>query len=251
LLSFIAPSGTLTVLEMVRRLIAKRCGPEWAEIPPIKLLLNARADEVEIVDGSSRILDAMPKYKAARNELLTALARGKLRARLENNLEVTPIYWETGSAYEAIESGRIPDSAGIPLELSRPGGTPFFVDADLFEIWLTQIDPNGTIRVPPSHPDPDADPSISKTSAELVGEGSENKSDELAEWIFAQHPRDGSDPKTRQNLMNSARKVPLQFSTEKFNKAYGAVYASKAVRPTKGGWPLREPYRSRLVSAQK
>jgi hypothetical protein len=73
----------------------------------------------------------------------------------------------------------------------------------------------------------------------------------LVEWIFVRHPRDGGEPMTRDQLISGARKAGLRFATEKFNEAYGAVYESKNNRPTKGGWPLKEPYRSRLAQNKK
>jgi hypothetical protein len=71
---------------------------------------------------------------------------------------------------------------------------------------------------------------------------------ELAEFIFDQHPRDGSRRKTkeclRQAAINSGRLE--SFTKIEFSKAYRRVYESKKKRPPLTGWPLCEPYRIRL-----
>jgi hypothetical protein len=71
---------------------------------------------------------------------------------------------------------------------------------------------------------------------------------QLSELIFDQHPRDGGDPITRVQLMEAAQKAGLRFAVREFNDAYGTVYKSKANRPPKGGWPLKELYRIRLAA---
>jgi hypothetical protein len=68
----------------------------------------------------------------------------------------------------------------------------------------------------------------------------------LAEWIFSQHPEGGARPLTREKLISKAQSKGFPFTTLKFNRAYREVYASEDHRPPRQGWPLKEPYRSRL-----
>jgi hypothetical protein len=74
---------------------------------------------------------------------------------------------------------------------------------------------------------------------------------EMAEWIFAQHPRArGMPPKTSKQLQEEAEKRSWSaaFKVAYFITAYRQVYRSKPHRPPKSGWPLLEPYQSRLDS---
>jgi hypothetical protein len=149
---------------MVRRLIAKRYGPEWEEIPPIEIFQNSSTGEIEYVGDSdpSRLLEAMPKHKAARDELLAALRRGELFARLENGCNMDRFYWDTGSAYEAMETGCIPSWAVTSLKLSPwAEDLPLFVDANSFEGWLSRrLDPAGGAALESTAAKPTARPAL-------------------------------------------------------------------------------------------
>ena len=79
----------------------------------------------------------------------------------------------------------------------------------------------------------------------------------MAEWIFAQHPREAVRPRTYKSLKESAEKLRWEgtvFKEADFLSAYRLVYQSENHRPPALGWPLREPYKSCLqkeVSAKK
>jgi hypothetical protein len=73
--------------------------------------------------------------------------------------------------------------------------------------------------------------------------------EQLAEWIFGRHPRDGSTPETRERLTKAARSDQglLDVTIRGFTEAYQLVYKTKPKHPPHGGWPLNEPYRTRLA----
>jgi hypothetical protein len=68
----------------------------------------------------------------------------------------------------------------------------------------------------------------------------------LSEWIFEQHPRDGSAPKTAKILQQRALKAGHAFTIGEFTSAFGAVYKTKKHRPPVTGWPLRKEFEGRL-----
>jgi hypothetical protein len=70
----------------------------------------------------------------------------------------------------------------------------------------------------------------------------------LAEWIFEQHPLDGRRPKKRSELEQLAltEVVVDGFTTREFRNAFRKIYDTKAHHPPVSGWPLRQPFKSRL-----
>jgi hypothetical protein len=77
----------------------------------------------------------------------------------------------------------------------------------------------------------------------------------LAEWIFVRDPRSGAGGKlqTFEKLLSAARRDPelKTFTYKAFLAAYHAVYQTKSHRGPAEGWPLREPFLSRINNGQK
>jgi hypothetical protein len=118
---------------------------------------------------------------------------------------------------------------------------------------LHRAEPGFTAKVQASAPLP---PNEAPTAN---AEPAAGKKENLVEWIFEQHPRDGTPPKTCAKLM-ALRDSSLKAHTDKdFRQAFGLVYDTKSGRgcnekgrpnggrPRRVGWPLREPYKSRLT----
>jgi hypothetical protein len=75
--------------------------------------------------------------------------------------------------------------------------------------------------------------------------------DEMADWIFAKHPRKRGEPPQRYiDLRDEAQKRDWStaFKEASFKEAYRKVYQSENHKPPKSGWPLRDSYKNRLDS---
>jgi hypothetical protein len=75
--------------------------------------------------------------------------------------------------------------------------------------------------------------------------------DQMAEWIFAKHPKKRGEPPRRYiDLRDEAqsRNWSAAFKEASFKKAYRKVYQSENHKPPKSGWPLRDSYKNRLDS---
>jgi hypothetical protein len=76
---------------------------------------------------------------------------------------------------------------------------------------------------------------------------------QIAEWIADQHPKDESKPQSCDKLLRAARASdsPLKNVTDReFRAAYRAVYKTQSGAPPATGWPLNEPYRSKLSKSE-
>jgi hypothetical protein len=107
---------------------------------------------------------------------------------------------------------------------------------------------------PPASPtDPESEPPSvveGATNEPIVADNLPAEAMPLAEWIFAQHPRDGSKTQARNQLLLEARKSLPVFTRDNFYLAYRCVYETKIGQPPAAGWPLRKPYRSLLAEEQ-
>ena len=77
-------------------------------------------------------------------------------------------------------------------------------------------------------------------------------SEDLIEWIFAQHPREGRAPAEKNDLHDRAVNSGAfpGLTGVQFTAAYQQVYQTDKHRPPKGGWPLHGEFARRL-EAQK
>jgi hypothetical protein len=71
---------------------------------------------------------------------------------------------------------------------------------------------------------------------------------QIAEYIFGEHPKDGTAPMKKEALRTHGETegpVP-EMTVDEFDEAFQRVYDTRRSRPRKEGWSLREPYRARL-----
>jgi hypothetical protein len=72
----------------------------------------------------------------------------------------------------------------------------------------------------------------------------------IAEWIFSEHLQGGT-PLKKEQLISKLASQGRRFSTVEFDRAYREVYASENHRSPRQGWPLKEPFLSRLKKSDE
>jgi hypothetical protein len=189
----------------------------------------------------------------AQNEIFRSLRLGKIHGWARPNgsgdiVRIEPIQW-AGLRFCALEGHDVAvpvDSEKRPLPLQRPladylNGTvlatsmptvwpdPLFPVEQAMRLWPPRTEP---LQATPVAADPMPGDSAAITLSQV---------EELAEWIFAQHPQ----LRKFENLLATALRDLPDFKKGDFLSAYRLVYASEAHRPKIKGWPLRSPYRER------
>jgi hypothetical protein len=198
----------LTVLEMVKRIVAKRHGPEWTEpLEVVEHVENGNVLDIEMRGGAPDPEAAVKAYDEAYNDLLTALHHGSLAAVVRSGQEWFDImsgYWGTGAGYRAAREGRVIVEGPPWLEEWRFQVAPILVRSDHFEEWLTATSWRAN-----------------------ESQGTSGAQANCQRWLI-DLMRSGPPVKLRKEYMAEAQQLFERLSTRAFIRAWGNAAAEVA-----------------------